>query len=65
MKYIITLITIAAIGSIVYGFTLDESQTQASHKYIGAGTVSLFLIAMPLFLYKESKGKNHCFQYLA
>ncbi|WP_298485039.1 hypothetical protein [uncultured Maribacter sp.] len=58
MKYIITIITIAAFGSIAYGFTLEESETQLSHKYIGAGTAALFLVAMPLFLYKESKGKK-------
>ena len=58
MKYLITLITLAAIGSIAYGFTLDEMQTELSHKFIGAGTATLFLVAMPLFLYKESKGKK-------
>ena len=58
MKYIITLITIAAIGSIIYGFTLDKNKTEVSHKYIGAGTATLFLVSMPLFLYKESKGKK-------
>lgn len=58
MKYIITLITVAAIGSIIYGFNLDKNQTEISHRYIGAGTASLFLVAMPLFLYKESKGKK-------
>jgi len=29
-----------------------------AHKYIGFGTAGLFLLAMPLFLYKESKGKK-------
>ena len=58
MKYIITLITIAALGSITYGLTLDAAYEALSHRYIGAGTVSLFLIAMPLFLIKESKGKK-------
>jgi len=58
LKYIITIITIAAFGSIVYGFTLEKSKTNLSHKYIGAGTATLFLVAMPLFLYKESKGKK-------
>ena len=58
MKYIITIIVLASIASIVYGFSLEESQTITANKYIGSGTVGLFLLAMPLFLYKESKGKN-------
>ncbi|WP_291871418.1 hypothetical protein [Maribacter sp.] len=58
MKYIILLITLAAIGSIVYGYTLDANETALSHRYIGGGTATLFLISMPLFLYKESKGKK-------
>jgi hypothetical protein len=57
MRYIILLIVIASFGSIIYGFSLDEAQEALSHKYIGSGTLGLFLIAMPLFLYKESKGK--------
>ncbi len=58
MKYIITLITLASFASIIYGFSLEENNTQISHKYIGAGTVGIFLVAMPLFLIKESKGKK-------
>ena len=58
MKYIITIIVLASIASIVYGFTLEESEELLANKFIGSGTVGLFLVAMPLFLYKESKGKN-------
>ncbi|WP_298503003.1 hypothetical protein [uncultured Maribacter sp.] len=58
MKYIITLITLTAIASIIYGFTLETTQKVLSNKYIGAGTATLFLVSMPLFLYKESKGKK-------
>ncbi|VAW10493.1 hypothetical protein MNBD_BACTEROID03-983 [hydrothermal vent metagenome] len=58
MKYIITIIVLASIASIVYGFTLVESEELLANKFIGSGTVGLFLVAMPLFLYKESKGKN-------
>jgi len=58
MKYFISLIVIASIGSIIYGFTIQEEQVILANKCIGFGTVALFLLAMPLFLYKESKGKK-------
>ncbi len=58
MKYFILLVVIASLGCIIYGFNLDESQEALSHKYIGSGTLGLFLIAMPLFLYKESKSRD-------
>ena len=57
-KYIIVLVTLAAIASIIYGFSIKEEDPNAGNKFIGAGTVGLFLVAMPLFLMKESKGKN-------
>jgi len=58
MRYFTLFITIASFGLIIYGFNLEESQEALSHKYIGSGTLGLFLIAMPLFLYSESKGKK-------
>jgi hypothetical protein len=58
LKYFITGIVLISFSSIAYGFSLEESQEERAHKFIGAGTVGLFLIAMPLFLIKESKGKN-------
>lgn len=57
-KYIIVLVTLAAIASIIYGFSIKEEDPGLGHKCIGLGTVGLFLVAMPLFLMKESKGKN-------
>lgn len=58
MRYFILLIVIISSGLIIYGFNLEESQEVLAHKYIGSGTLGLFLIAMPLFLYTESKSKN-------
>ncbi len=58
MRYIILLIVIASFGSIIYGFNLDDSQEALANKFIGFGTLGLFLIAMPLFLFVESKGKS-------
>ncbi len=58
MRYLVLLIVIISFSAIIYGYNLDASQEALSHKYIGAGTAGLFLLAMPLFLYKESKGKD-------
>lgn len=58
MKYIIGLIVLASVIAIIYGFSIQEEEMALANKYIGFGTVGLFLVAMPLFLYKESKGKK-------
>ncbi|WP_108423906.1 hypothetical protein [Flagellimonas amoyensis] len=58
LKYIVLLVTLASIASIIYGFSIKEDNPNWGHKCIGLGTVSLFFVAMPLFLFKESKGKN-------
>jgi len=58
LKHIVLVIVLASLGAIIYGFTLEEEQSQISNKFIGFGTVGLFLIAMPLFLIKESKTRK-------
>lgn len=58
MKYLITLIVLISIGLIIYGFNLEEQQVDTANRFIGFGTLGLFLLAMPLFLIKESKGKK-------
>lgn len=58
MRYFILLIVIASFGAMIYGYNLEESQEALANKYIGSGTLGLFLIAMPLFLYTEGKGKK-------
>jgi len=57
LKHIIFLIMLASLGTIGYGLTLEKDHPMAP-KYIGGGTVGLFLVAMPLFLWKESRFKN-------
>jgi len=57
-RYIILFIVIASISSIIYGFTIEEENPVTANKFIGGGTVGLFLLAMPLFLFKESRGKS-------
>ena len=58
MKYFITFLVLLSFGLMIYGFSLEETQEDLANKYIGSGTVLLFLVAMPLFLIKESKGKK-------
>ena len=58
MKYLISAIVVLSFCSIFYGFQIKAENEQNANKFIGAGTVGLFLVAMPLFLFKESKGKK-------
>ena len=58
MKYLITLLVLLSFGLMIYGFSLDDNEEDLANKYIGSGTVLLFLVAMPLFLIRESKGKK-------
>jgi len=58
MKYLILLIVLASFAAIIYGFSLPEENVAVSDRFIGAGTVGLFLVAMPLFLFNYSKGKK-------
>ncbi len=58
IRYITLFITLASLGSIVYGFLQLEDEPSFAHKYIGFGTLGLFLIAMPLFLLTVSRGKK-------
>jgi len=58
MKFIIVTVVLASFTAIIYGFDLKEERPNMGHKFIGFGTLGLFLVAMPLFLIKESKGKK-------
>lgn len=58
LKYIIIVVVLASFASIVYGFIIKSENAVQADKFIGMGTVGLFLVAMPLFLIKESKGKK-------
>ena len=58
LRHIILLITIASFISIGYGFYIMEEIPDKANKFIGFGTVGLFLIAMPLFLITAGKGKK-------
>ncbi len=58
MKYLLSIITLACITAIIYGFNIQQENLPLSHKFIGFGTLGLFLVAMPLFLFTYSKGKK-------
>ena len=58
LKYLTVLVVIASFAAIIYGFSLKSKNEPLANKYIGGGTLGLFLIAMPLFLIQESRGKN-------
>ena len=58
MRWLILLILLISLGSIIYGFLIKGEEVAFGHKCIGLGTVGIFLIAMPLFLFTYSKGKN-------
>lgn len=57
-RYLVALIVLISVGGIIYGFTLMETDESLANQYIGFGVVGLFLLAMPLFLVTESRGKN-------
>jgi len=57
-KYLTALVVLTAIGSIIYGFTVLEEEPVLANKCIGFGTAGLFLLAMPMFLIVESRGKK-------
>ena len=57
-KYLVTAIVLLSLGTIVYGFIVIDEEPALGNKCIGFGTVGLFLLAMPLFLIFESRGKK-------
>ncbi len=58
MRYVILIIVIVSFTAIIYGLNLDDEQADLANRCIGIGTVGIFLVAMPLFLVTESKGKK-------
>lgn len=58
LRYFILLIVLASLGAVGYGFILMEEKETLANQCIGFGVVGLFLLAMPLFLVSESRGKK-------
>jgi hypothetical protein len=57
-RSLIGLLAIGCLTAIIYGLIIQESQPAAGNSYIGFGVLFLFLVAMPLFIFIEGKGKN-------
>ncbi|GAA4800677.1 hypothetical protein [Litoribaculum gwangyangense] len=55
MKYLILILTIAAIACIALGFFLE---IESSERLIGFGVLVLFIVVFPLFSYHRWKDKN-------
>jgi len=55
MKYLIIFCFFATLGSIACGFIFEVDY---SEKLIGYGTVGLFIVAFPLFIYYRWKDKD-------
>jgi hypothetical protein len=58
MKTVLLIATLLCLGSIIYGFTLMDTSKELADTYIGFGTLFLFLVIMPLFIFTASKGKK-------
>lgn len=57
-RYLSLTFLLASLVAIIYGFTIMEVQELEGHRYIGFGVSGIFFLAMPLFLFSESRGKK-------
>ena len=55
MKYLIGILSVACIGSIIFGYLNDNIYSQ---KFIGFGVAGLFIFVFPLFSYYRWKNKD-------
>ncbi len=55
---LIGLFALGCLSSIAYGLLTKETDPTLGNSYVGFGTLFLFLVAMPLFIFSESKGKK-------
>lgn len=51
MRWILIILFLIVVGLITYGFISNSGNEKSGDFYIGIGTVILFLIFIPLFLY--------------
>jgi len=57
-RTLIGLLVIGCLTAMVYGLILKETDPSLGNSYVGFGTLFLFLVAMPLFVFSEAKGKK-------
>jgi hypothetical protein len=58
LRYALLALFLGSLGIIFYGFSLKAEHLAQANRYIGAGTVLIFLVTMPLFLVLESRNKQ-------
>ncbi|NQY05045.1 MAG: hypothetical protein HRT68_02295 [Flavobacteriaceae bacterium] len=58
MRIILIIVFLAAICSIIYGFSITTPNDVSGDKFIGLGTLGLFFVWMPLFIYHRYRGKS-------
>lgn len=58
LKYLTITITLFSFALMGFGLWAKANKKNYADRCIGSGTVGLFLVAMPLFLIQESRGKN-------
>ena len=51
MKYLVILSAVISLGLIIAGIYFDYQDDPIKHKLYGFGTIFMFLITFPLFLY--------------
>lgn len=51
MKYLVIISAVVSIGLILAGLYFDIKDNPLMHKMYGFGTIGLFLITFPLFLF--------------
>jgi hypothetical protein len=57
-RTLIGLFVMGCLSAMVYGLILKETDPTLGNSYVGFGTLFLFLIAMPVFIFSEAKGKK-------
>lgn len=56
MKYVIIVLFLASSISIICGFIMEK--LPYAQKLIGFGTLGLFFVVIPLFIFQSWKGKK-------
>lgn len=51
MKYIVIFLTIVSVGLLATGLYFNLQDNPLQHKFFGFGTILLFLVTFPTFLF--------------
>lgn len=58
LRWLVLFLVVGSLASIAYGYQLLDTEKELAHRFIGVGVIGLFLVAMPVFLFSESRGKQ-------